>query len=93
MKYQASTLSVLHVQARIKTLIMGGLLKSVARNPYPSEGRKIVQALLYPHENHVTVSQVSRDFSSVGTAGPDREDLVTFLVGETFAVPVAQLYT
>ena len=71
---------------------MGGLLKSVTRNSYPSEGRKISSSSALPsayHENHVTVSQVSRDFSSVGSAGPDRGDLVAFLVGETFAVPIS----
>ena len=74
---------------------MGGLLKSVARNSYPSDGRNISSSSALRsafHENRVTVSQVSRDFSSAGSAGPDRGDLVAFLVGETFAVPIAQLY-
>lgn len=65
---------------------MGGLLKSAARNSHPTEGRKISPSSAFPsafHEHHVTVSQVSRDFSSVGHAEPDREDLVAFLVGET----------
>ena len=70
---------------------MGGLLKSAARNSHPSEGRKISPSSALPsaiHEHHITVSQVSRDFSSVGNAEPDKEDLVAFLVGKTFALSI-----
>ena len=71
---------------------MEGLLKSVARSSHSTEGRKISQSSASTsafHDSHMTVSQVSRDFSSLSMAGLDREDLVAFLVGETFAVLVA----
>ena len=71
---------------------MEGLLKSVARSSHSTEGRKISQSSAPPsacHDSHMTVNQVSRDFSSFNMAGLDREDLVAFLVGETFAVLVA----
>jgi len=71
---------------------MEGLLKSVARSSHSTEGRKISQSSASPsafHDSHMTVSHVSRDFSSLGMAGLDREDLVAFLVGETFALLVA----
>ncbi|XP_078381245.1 uncharacterized protein LOC144664014 isoform X2 [Oculina patagonica] len=73
------------LHARTRTLIMGSLLKSAARNSHPTEDRKISPSSAFPgafHEHHVTVTQVSRDFSSVGHAEPDREDLVAFLVGD-----------
>ena len=71
---------------------MEGLLKSVSRSSHSTDGRKVSRSTAPPsafHDNHMTVSQVSRDFSSLGTAGLDREDLVAFLVGETFEVFVA----
>lgn len=71
---------------------MEGLLKSVARSSHSTEGRKISSSSASPsafHDSHMTVSQVSRDFSSLGMPGQDREDVVAFLVGETFAVLVA----
>lgn len=70
---------------------MGGVLKSAARNSHPSEGRKTSPSSALPsafHEHHITVSQVSRDFSSVGNAEPDKEDLVAFLVGKTSALSI-----
>ena len=66
---------------------MEGLLKSVPRSLHSTDGRKVSQSSAPPsayHDSHMAVSQVSRDFSSLGTAGLDREDLVAFLVGETF---------
>lgn len=71
---------------------MEGLLKSVSRSSHSTDGRKVSQSSAPPsafHDSHMTVSQASRDFSSLGTAGLDREDLVAFLVGETFEVFVA----
>lgn len=71
---------------------MEGFLKSVARSSHSTEGRKISLSSASPtafHDSHMTVSQVSRDFSSLGMPVQDREDLVAFLVGETFAVLVA----
>lgn len=70
---------------------MEGLLKSVARSSHSTNGRKVSQSSAPPrafHDSHMTVSQVSRDFSH-SMAGLDREDLVAFLVGETFEVFVA----
>lgn len=70
---------------------MEGLFKSVAKSSNSTEGRKISQGSAPPsafHDSHITVSQVSRDFSSLSMAGLDREDLVAFLVGEIFAVLV-----
>ena len=66
---------------------MEGLLKSVARSSHCTESRKISQSSAPPsafHDSHMTVGQVSRDFSSLSMAGLDRDDLVAFLVGETF---------
>lgn len=71
---------------------MEGLLKSVAGSSHSTNGRKVSQSSAPPsafHDSHMTVSQVSRDFSSLSMAGIDREDLVAFLVGETFEVFVA----
>ena len=67
---------------------MGGLLKSVEINSQSPEGRNTFPSSLPSafHEHHMTVGQVSRDFSSVGTVGHDREDTVTFLVGKTFTL-------
>ena len=63
---------------------MGGLLKSVRSSHPPS--------LAVPnasHEQHMTVTQVSRDFSSVSSAGHEGGDLLVFLVGKEFALLVA----
>lgn len=70
---------------------MEGLFKSFAKSSNSTEGRKISQSSAPPsafHDSHITVSQVSRDFSSLSMAGLDRADLVAFLVGEIFAVLV-----
>ena len=70
---------------------MEGLLKSVAGSSHSTNGRKVSQSSAPPsvfHDSHMRVSQVSRDFSH-SMAGLDREDLVAFLVGETFEVFVA----
>ena len=77
-------MSVLLLQARTRTLIMGGLLKSVRSSHPPSSAVPSTS-----HEQHVTVTQVSRDFSSVGSAGHEGGDLVVFLVGEELAFLVA----
>lgn len=65
---------------------MGGLLKSVQTISHSAEGRKISSGSSPSanHEHHITVGQVSRDFSSVGTEGHDRSDTVAFLVGKPF---------
>ena len=87
-----TNLILLFIQARTRTLTMEGLLKLVATSSHSTEGRKISQSSPPPsafQDSHMTVSQVSRDFSSLSMAGLDREDLVAFLVGETFDVLVA----
>lgn len=73
------------LHARTRTLVMEGLLKSVAGSSHSTNGRKVSQSSAPPslfHDSHMTVSQVSRDFSH-SMAGIDREDLVAFLVGDT----------
>ena len=62
---------------------MGGLLKSVQTISHSAEGRNISSGSSPSanHEHHITVGQVSRDFSSVGTEGHDRSGTVAFLVG------------
>ena len=60
---------------------MEGLLNSIEMNSHSSPTSSPSAA----HEHHMTVGQISRDFSSVSSSGHDRGDTVAFLVGKTMA--------
>lgn len=64
------------LHARTRTLIMEGLLNSIEMNSHSSPTSSPSAA----HEHHMTVGQISRDFSSVSSSGHDRGDTVAFLV-------------
>ena len=65
---------------------MGGLLKSVQTISQSADCRNISSSSSpnLNQEHHITVGQVSRDFSSVGTEEHDRGNTVAFVVGKTF---------
>lgn len=71
------SLSFAKLHARTRTLIMGELLKSVRNSD--SQTSAVPSA---SHDQYMTVTQVSRDFSSVCSVARDGEDLVLFLVEE-----------
>ena len=72
------------LQARTRSLIMGGLLKSVEMNATDGKNVSASSSISTFQELHMTVGQVSRDFSTDSRVSHNRADTVAFLVGKTF---------
>lgn len=72
------------LQARTRSLIMGGLLKSVEMNVTDGRNVSASSSISTFQELHMTVGQVSRDFSTDSRVSHNRADTVAFLVGKTF---------
>ena len=62
---------------------MGGLLKSVEMNATDGRNVSTSSSLSTFQELHITVGQVSRDFSTDSRVSHNRADTVAFLVGKT----------
>ena len=63
---------------------MGGLLKSVETNATDGKNVSASSSISTFQELHMTVGQVSRDFSTDSRVSHNRADTVAFLVGKTF---------
>ena len=72
------------LQARTRSLIMGGLLKSVEMNVTDGRNVSASSSISTFQELHMTLGQVSRDFSTDSRVSHNRADTVAFLVGKLF---------
>lgn len=79
-----TTVNYYLLQARTRSLILGGLLKSVEMNATDGRNVSASSSMSTFQELHMTVGQVSRDFSTDSRVGHNRADTVAFLVGKTF---------
>lgn len=74
------------LQARTRSLIMGGLLKSVEMNVTDGRNVSASSSISTFQELHMTVGQVSRDFSTDSRVSHNRADTVAFLVGNYYFI-------